>query len=400
MRVAFPTTRFLDPDNVKSWSGLPFFIRRALENAGLEIVTMPLVGDMGGGGRWARFLYWRWLRGKRYLRHGEKRGLRHYARQLEQHLAAHPVDIVFSPSTWPIAYLETNLPVVFWTDACFAGMAGFYGSFTNLAPPSIQAGHAAEQAALDRCARAIYSSDWAAQMAGQFYRIEPSKVSVVPFGGNLLEPPTVEEARAGVRARDMSQCNLLLVGVDWERKGADVAVDTVKALNAAGLNARLTVVGCKPPASCRLPDCVELIPFIGKETVEHRRQLGELYRRSHFFIMPSRAEAFGLVFAEASAFGVPCLATRVGGLPSVIIDDITGRLFPLGAGGAEYADYILKFMHDPIRYHQLALRTAEAADTRLSWDTAGRKVAEILNSIVHPKPPAAVTEWTIETAKH
>jgi glycosyltransferase involved in cell wall biosynthesis len=399
MRVAFPATRFLDPDNIKSWSGLPFFIKRALEEAGLEIVTMPLVEEPDDGGRWPRFLYWRWLRGKRYLRHCESKLLKGYARQLERHLAAQPVDIVFSPSTWPIAYLETNLPVVFWTDACFAGMLDFYGSFTEVAPPSIKAGHAAEQGALDRCARAIYSSDWAAQMAAKYYQIEPSRISIVPFGGNLLEPPTIEEARAGVRARDMSPCNLLLVGVDWKRKGVDVAVETVEALNAAGLNARLTVVGCQAPSTRDLPACVEIIPFIGKDTVDDRRRLGEIFKRSHFFIMPSRAEAFGLVFAEASAFGVPCLASKVGGISSAIIDDINGRLFPLEAGGAEYADYILKCLHNRDRYHQLALRTAEDGAARLSWEAAGRKVAKLLDDIVRQRTAAAMAEWTVEAAK-
>jgi len=399
MRVAFPTTRFLNPDNVKSWSGLPFFIRRALENAGLEVVTMPLVEDLGSGGRWTRFLYWRWLQGKRYLRHCESKLLKSYARQLEQHLAEHSIDIVFSPSTWMLAYLETDLPVVFWTDACFAGMLDFYGAFTQVAPPSIKAGHVAEQAALDRCARAIYSSDWAAQMALQHYQVASEKISIVPFGGNLLEPPTIEEARAGVRARDMSQCNLLLVGVDWKRKGADIAVEAVEALNAAGVNARLTVVGCKPPDSCRLPAGVEVIPFIGKDTIEDRQRLGEIFKRSHFFIMPSRAEAFGLVFAEASAFGVPCLATKVGGIPSAVVDDINGRLFPLEAHGAEYADYILKYMRNPDRYHQLALRTAEDGAARLSWDAAGRKVTEILAEIVRQRASPARAEWTAEAAK-
>jgi glycosyltransferase involved in cell wall biosynthesis len=399
MRIAFPSTQFLDPDNIKSWSGLPFFIRRTLGNAGLEIVTIPLVDEIDPGRQLPRFLYWRWLRGKRYLRYGESRLLKGYARQLERYLAAHSVDAVFSPSTWPIAYLETGLPVVFWTDACFAGMLDFYGSFTDLAQPSIQAAHATEQAALDRCTRAIYSSQWAAQTAVQHYQVDASKISVVHFGGNLLEPPTVEEAKAGVWARDISPCNLLLVGVDWKRKGADIAVETVEALNAAGLNARLTVVGCRPPPSRHLPACVEIIPFIGKDAIENRRRLGEIFARSHFFIMPSRAEAFGLVFAEASAFGVPCLATKVGGLPSVIIDDINGRLFSLEAGGAEYADYILKYMRNPVRYHQLALQTAEYADTQLSWDAAGHKVAEILNEIVRPRTSTAMAGRTIEAAK-
>jgi glycosyltransferase involved in cell wall biosynthesis len=388
MRVAFPASCFLNPDDIKSWSGLPFFIRRALTNAGLEIVTIPLVDHTNPDWQLSRFLYWRWLRGKRYLRYCGSRLLKGYARQIEQYLAANPVDAVFSPSTWPITYLETELPVVFWTDACFAGMLDFYGSFTNLASPSIQAGHAAEQAALDRCTRAIYSSHWAAQTAVRHYQVDPAKISVVSFGGNFLEPPTLKEAAAAVRARDMAPCHLLLVGVDWERKGANVAVETVLALNAAGLNARLTVVGCKPPPAQPLPAGVEIIPFIGKETAAQRRQLAELYKRSHFFIMPSRAEAFGIVFAEASAFGVPCLATEVGGLPSVIIDEVNGRLFPLGTGGVEYADYILACMEDPSRYRELAMRTAREGATRLSWNASGRKVAKILKETIQPRTAA------------
>ncbi len=72
MRVAFPSTHFLDPDNVDAWSGLPF-IRQALETAGIEQVTIPLADPVDLGGQLPRFLYWRWLRGKRYLRHFEGR---------------------------------------------------------------------------------------------------------------------------------------------------------------------------------------------------------------------------------------------------------------------------------------------------------------------------------------
>ena len=102
-----------------------------------------------------------------------------------------------------------------------------------------------------------------------------------------------------------------------------------------------------------------MIPFIGKATAEDRQRLNELYARSHFFIMPTRAEAFGIVFAEASTFGVPCLGTAVGGLPSVIKDGVNGQLFPLDANGEDYADWILHTMADPVRYRTLALKAAK-----------------------------------------
>ena len=174
------------------------------------------------------------------------------------------VDAVFSPSTWTLAHLRTQLPIVFWTDACFAGLLDFYWSFSNLARPSIVAGHAAEQGALDGCRRAIYSTQWAVQTVQERYRVDPAKIAVVPFGGNLEEPPTLEEAADAVRERDPALCQLLFVGVDWTRKGADIAVEALEALRAQGRPAQLTIVGCRPPRSLRLPAGVEVIPFIGK----------------------------------------------------------------------------------------------------------------------------------------
>ena len=382
MRIAFLASEFLDPDTPRSWSGLPFFMRHAIESAGIETVTLSPV-DTRQAERLVRFLYWRWMRRRRYLKYCDHGLLQSHARQYERGLAGIDVDAVFSPSTWALAYLQTNLPTVLWTDACFAGVLDFYHSFTRVAPPSVRAGHAIEQLALDRCARALYSTEWAAETAQRFYHISDRKISIVPFGGNLLEPPALHEAVAVVKQRPLTPCRLLLVGVDWMRKGADIAVDTVKALCAAGLDCRLTIVGCSPPAGRSLPACVEVIPFISKVTIEDRRRLNELYARSHFFIMPTRAEAFGIVFAEASTFGVPCLATAVGGLPSVIKDGVNGQLFPLYATGEDYADWILSVLKTPGRYYDLASRAAEHAATYLTWKVAGQRVGAILNDVVN-----------------
>ncbi len=380
LRVAFLANEFLDPRKPGSWSGLPYYTRRALEDAGAETHVI-WSGGIPGVECWLRFLYWRLVRGKRYLRYCNERLLRGYARQIEQQLAlGPPVDVVFSVSTWLLAYLKTDLPTVVYTDACFGALLGFYESFSNLAPASLVEGHQVEQLALNHCTRAIYSSHWAAQAAQKYYKFDPAKTDVVFYGANFEEPPDPRRIAEQIRQRDPTRCNLLLVGVDWVRKGVEIAVEAVESLRARGCDAHLTIVGCQPPADRVLPEGVEVIPFISKNTAEGRRRLSEIYQQQHFFILPSRAEASAIVFSEAGAFGLPCLATDVGGISSIIVSDVNGRLFHVSAEGAEYADYILAVLERPGRYQRLAERALMEANTRLSWRVSGPKLVEILRN--------------------
>jgi glycosyltransferase involved in cell wall biosynthesis len=76
------------------------------------------------------------------------------------------------------------------------------------------------------------------------------------------------------------------------------------------------------------------------------QQLGELYRRASIFIMPSYYETFGISIVEAMAFGLPVVATNVGGIPEVIEDGVTGLLVPPGDSQA-LAETTLRLLRDP-----------------------------------------------------
>ncbi|MFT3867077.1 MAG: glycosyltransferase family 4 protein [Nibricoccus sp.] len=385
MRVAFLTNQFLDPRKPTSWSGLPYFTRRALEDAGVETLLIDCE-ESHQLEYWSRFFYWKLLRRKRYLRNCNKALLRGYGEQIARKLTdGPPVEAVFSLSTWLLAYLETDLPVLLHTDGCFGALLGFYESFSNLAPPSIRDGHEVERLALNRCTRIAYSSHWAARAAQEFYKVDAAKIDVVFYGAGLHEPPDAEAVARSIRERDLTVCELLLVGVDWVRKGAEIAVQTAVALQDLGCDVRLTIVGCAPPKTTTLPPCVEVIPFIDKGTAEGRRRLNDLYMRSHFFILPSRAEASAVVFSEASAYGLPSLAADVGGLSSIILNDVNGRLFSLAEDGRAYANYLLELIGNPARYRALAARSLGEFRTRLSWKVSGQKLATILGEMTAPR---------------
>jgi glycosyltransferase involved in cell wall biosynthesis len=138
-------------------------------------------------------------------------------------------------------------------------------------------------------------------------------------------------------------------------------------------------VGSLPENPGALPDFVRPLGFIDKATAEGRQRLDALFAESHFLIVPSRAEAFGIVFCEASSFAVPSLASQSGGIPSVVRDNYNGRTFPLDAPPGHFVQYVLGLMGDYSQYQQLARRAFAEYTTRLNWHTAAQTVNSLLS---------------------
>jgi glycosyltransferase involved in cell wall biosynthesis len=150
-------------------------------------------------------------------------------------------------------------------------------------------------------------------------------------------------------------------------------IEIAQRIEAHGIPVELTLVGCRPPGDRELPEWVHVEGFLSKRTAVGRARLAELFARSHFLVMPSNAEAYGLVYAEASAYGVPSVATRTGGVPTVVVDGETGILDDPGAGAESYAGRILALMKDRPRYEVMAHAAAARSAAMLNWDVAGRE---------------------------
>jgi glycosyltransferase involved in cell wall biosynthesis len=379
MKIAYVTT--YESSDRYAWSGSGNQILRSLQKAGFGVET---IGGLGVSRVWSSISrlkgrYYSRFRSQQYRRDREPGILRGYASQAERQLRDLDHDLVFSPGTIPIAYLRTDKPVVFWTDATFSGMVDFYPGFSNLCPETIRNGNRMEQAALSRCHLALYASDWAARTAIESYDVDPSKVKVVPFGANMGDGRRSADIEQILDQRDRHTCKLLFMGVDWWRKGGDIAVAVADKLNNRGVRTELHVVGCEPPLPV-LPEFVVNHGFISKGTAEGRRHLERLFSEAHFFILPARAECYGLVFAEASSFGLPSVASNVGGIPSAVRDGRNGRTFPLGEEPDAYCDYIEAMLASESDYRQLARRSFEEYVRHLNWDVAGRQVYEYVRA--------------------
>ncbi len=98
------------------------------------------------------------------------------------------------------------------------------------------------------------------------------------------------------------------------------------------------------------------IHFLGKQ-----ERVNELLPLADVLLLPSRLESFGLVALEAMACKVPAVATRVGGIPELIDDGVTGLLFDVGDIAA-MAQAVLSLLGDRERMN--AMREAARREAK------------------------------------
>ena len=282
-----------------------------------------------------------------------------------------------------MAFLENSTPLAIWADATFHSLRTTYPEYADYARASIDEGDRVERAALQRASLVCFASEWAADDAAEYYRVSRRKIRVIPFGANCESPFSGDAAAAAaVARRDWAVVRFAFVGVDWYRKGGDTAVTVVRRLNEAGIKSVLTVVGCRPPLEVERLPFVECAGFVSKETEHGRHQLATILLQSHFLLVPTMAECFGLVFAEASAHALPSISRAVGGVPSAVRNGRTGLLLPADAPAEAYCAALQPLLRDRDRYAAMCAEAYRDYASRLNWVTAGaRFTTELENTI-------------------
>jgi glycosyltransferase involved in cell wall biosynthesis len=181
---------------------------------------------------------------------------------------------------------------------------------------------------------------------------EWAKVRVVQLGVDTATYVPRSQQPASPRA------TVLTVGRLAPVKGQAVLIAAVQQLVGRGVDVGLTIVGQGPERERLRQLAAELgiedrVEFTGAlNAVETRGR----FERASVFALTSFAEGIPVVLMEAMALGVPCVASRVTGVPELIEDGRTGHLVTAGDVG-EAADAIARVLSEPAA----ALAMIEAA---------------------------------------
>ncbi len=262
-------------------------------------------------------------------------------RELSRNPAARRCDAVLTAfNQGDLAVLP--VPFFVYTDISWDAYAEMTGGADagaarlSLTPSSLARRRERQLAIYERATGIITQSRWLARSLVEQTGLPPAKVHVVPPGisagwqtpdGLLAASPSGSQGEHQVRPvlphRAAPRRRLLYVGArDFYLKGGDLVVATLAILRREhDPQITLTVVG---PQTWPLPGSPPAgIRFLGRLPPH---EVAPLYDRHDLFVMPSRMEPFGKVFAEALARGLPCVACNALAMPEIITPGVSGAL--------------------------------------------------------------------------
>jgi len=170
---------------------------------------------------------------------------------------------------------------------------------------------------------------------------------------------------------------------NWQHvKGVDVLLHAFASLSRARPGIALALVGAPGPATDELHALARELGIEDAiwfcESVPHA-QVGVFLERARVLCLPSRSESFGVALLEAGAYGVPVVATRVGGIPEIVTDGETGLLVPPEDAPA-LAKALEQLLSDPDRAKCLGENLRRRVVAEFSWSRAYRDYRELLRA--------------------
>ena len=218
------------------------------------------------------------------------------------------------------------------------------------------------------------------------YQASSDRVSVIPCGVDveLFKPYRDHSARKQLGLENMTV--LLYVGRLEPLKGIDILLRAASIMEHFD-NLKVLIIGGDDDQDQELHrlrtlvnelNISDKVVFVGRIEQD---SLPPYYNAADICVVPSFYESFGLVALESMACGTPVVASRVGGLTSIIKNNVTGLLIPwhFPETFADGIDFILasettrQYMSDQSRTVALSL----------SWDSVTHKLIETYNSTYH-----------------
>jgi glycosyltransferase involved in cell wall biosynthesis len=337
-------------------------LRRALSTrSDIECEWLEVSFDEGGFGRVP-------LVGKSYVLRGNVRARRAIARAHRRQ----PFNALFIHTSM-IALLAmdyiSRIPTMLSMDATPVNndeLAAWYGHRAQSAPIE-RAKLFVHRAAMRRARRITTWSQWAKDSLVRDYGVMADAVTVIPPGATLANFPD-PSARPQRRPGPM---RILFVGGDFTRKGGDLLLDVFRQHLRGSSELHLVTA-----ADIASGDGV----WVHRGVTPHSPALLALYADADVFALPTRADCFGVVLAEAMAASLPIVTTRVAAIPEAVSDGESGFVIEAGDGEA-LRDRLQRLASSPDLRTRMGRCSRRIGEERFDMDKNANRIADLLVSL-------------------
>ncbi len=170
--------------------------------------------------------------------------------------------------------------------------------------------------------------------ASKTIAVSPSlakQITSFSFTEPVVVPNLVDERRFSLGLPSSEKFIFFTLGLLSKQKGIDYLLKAVARWNPSPKQFQFRIGGDGPmrPHYERMAEELGVADRVQWLSTVSRDVAPELFRQCHVYVMPSRHETFGIVYAEAIASGKPVIATRCGG-PEFIVNDLNGILVDVG----------------------------------------------------------------------
>jgi glycosyltransferase involved in cell wall biosynthesis len=214
-------------------------------------------------------------------------------------------------------------------------------------------------------------SSWLAEEANELTASNAVTVAPMPVLTDLFHPGTTRDDR-----------RLLFVGKLSEQKGL---ARLLRAMSQMQQDCRLTVVGAgriDDSAVVQLADSLGLADRIEWLPILSQAALAEQYRRAAIHVIPALDEGLGLTAVESLLSETPVVGFASGGLPDIVLQDVTGILLP-PADETKLARALDELLANPDRRASMGIAGREHASRLFSPDAAAERYARLYTDVMH-----------------
>ena len=122
------------------------------------------------------------------------------------------------------------------------------------------------------------------------------------------------------------------------------AIKLTQKMNELGQKTNLFIIGAKPPKDIILPKNIKLIKFLDKN--KNNQEFNKILFNSHFHLLFSNTEAFGVVNCEASAYGLYTITHDLGGIEGAIFNNKNGFRFSKNEPIEKISKYLINIFRN------------------------------------------------------